>query len=231
MDHLRKIEAMKFLTRCILTLLYAYSAVALGAAASTTPGDVSRVNGSVTIEQGQQAGDVSTVNGSVKVGADARVGGIETVNGSVKLAERAVARAAETVNGSIVVGPGAAVTGSVEAVNGSMTLRSGANVSGDLSNVNGDILVDGAAVGGGLTTTNGDIRLAAGAHVAGGIHVQRNHRGWFSFGSDDRPRITIEQGAVLQGPLHFEREVDLYVAPGVEVPAVEGVAPQRYTLD
>lgn len=222
---------MKFLTRCILTLLYAYSAVALGAAATTTLGNVSRVNGSVTIEQGQQAGDVSTVNGSVKVGADARVGGIETVNGSVKIAERAVARAVETVNGSVVVGPGAAVTGAVEAVNGSMTLRSGANVAGELSNVNGDMLIDGASVGGGLTTTNGDIRLAAGAHVEGGIHVQRNHHGWFSFDSDDRPRITIEQGAVLQGPLHFEREVDLYVAPGVEVPAVEGVAPHRYTLD
>ena len=223
---------MKFLTRCTVTVLYAYSAVALGAA-SAANGDVSRVNGSVTIEQGQQAGEVSTVNGSVSVGADARVGAVETVNGSVKIAERAVVDTAETVNGGIVVGTDAAVLGKAEAVNGSVTLRRGARVGGGLHNVNGDILVDGAAVSGGVTTTNGDIRLTAGASVSGGIHVKQNRGRWFSFGSESRnnPRVTIEQGAVLQGPLHFEREVDLYVAPGVELPEVQGVAPRRYALD
>jgi DUF4097 and DUF4098 domain-containing protein YvlB len=229
---LTEATTMKFLTRCILTILYAYSAVALGAA-SASIGNVSRVNGSVTIEQGQQAGEVSTVNGSVSVGADARVGGVETVNGSVKIAERAVVNAAGTVNGGIVVGTGAEVVGNVEAVNGSMTLRPGARVGGGVRNVNGDILVDGAAVGGGLSTTNGDIRLTTGASVAGGIHVEQNRRSWFSFGngSSDNPRITIEQGAVLRGPLHFEREVDLYVAPGVVLPEVQGVAPRRHALD
>ena len=64
---------MKFPTRCLVTMIYAYSAVALGAA-TTSLGNVSRVNGSVTIEPGQQAGAVSTVNGSVSIGADARVG-------------------------------------------------------------------------------------------------------------------------------------------------------------
>jgi len=223
---------MKFLTRCTLTILYAYSAVALGAA-SASIGDVSRVNGSVTIEQGQQAGDVSTVNGSVSVGADARVSGVETVNGSVRIAERAVVETAGTVNGGIVVGTGAAVLGEVEAVNGSMTLRPGARVGGGLHNVNGDILVDSAAVSGGVSTTNGDIRLTAGANVSGGIHVEQNRRRWFSFGSESRhnPRVTIEQGAVLQGPLRFEREVDLYVAPGVVLPELQGVAPRRYALD
>ena len=40
----------------------------------------------------------------------------------------------------------------------------------------------------------------------------------------------MERGAVVEGPLLFEREVDLYVAPGVTLPAVKGVPPQRYTL-
>lgn len=44
------------------------------------------------------------------------------------------------------------------------------------------------------------------------------------------PRITIEQGVTVEGPLHFEREVELYVAPGVTLPPVEGVQPQRFTL-
>jgi len=43
-------------------------------------------------------------------------------------------------------------------------------------------------------------------------------------------RITVEQGVTVEGPLHFEREVDLYVAPGVSLPPVEGVRPQRFTL-
>jgi DUF4097 and DUF4098 domain-containing protein YvlB len=222
---------MKFLTRCILTLIYAYSAVALGAA-TTSLGNVSRVNGSVTIEQGQQAGTVSTVNGSVHIGTDARVGSVETVNGSLKIAERAVVEAAGTVNGGILIGAGAEIRGKVEAVNGSMTLRQGARVGGGLHNVNGDMLIDGAAVRGGLETVNGDIRLASGASVDGGIHVGKGSRSWFGFNRDsNRPRITVEQGALLQGPLRFEREVDLYVAPGVVVPEVQGVAPRRYTLN
>jgi len=49
--------------RYIATLAFAFSAVALGASA-----DISKVNGSIVVEAGQQAGDVSTVNGSITVG-------------------------------------------------------------------------------------------------------------------------------------------------------------------
>ena len=38
--------------------------------------DVSKVNGSVTVEAGQPAGDVSTVNGSVHIGNGAKVGSL-----------------------------------------------------------------------------------------------------------------------------------------------------------
>lgn len=224
---------MKLVTRCALTLAYAWSAVALGSTAATSLGNVSKVNGSVRIEAGQQAGSVSTVNGSVTIGADARTGDVETVNGSVRIDERAVVDDVETVNGGITAAAGVEVRGDLETVNGSITLREGVRVAGGLENVNGDMLLEGAEVQEGIETVNGDVRLAAGARVLGGIHVEKNRNlSWFGGKKNGRnPRITIEQGAVVQGPLHFEREVDLYVAPGVTLPEVQGVPPKRYTLN
>jgi DUF4097 and DUF4098 domain-containing protein YvlB len=220
---------MQYLTRCVLTVLFAFSAVVVGDAARAAD-DISKVNGSVKVAPGEQAGDVETVNGSVTIGAGASVRAVETVNGSLRVDERAVVGSAETVNGSITVGADAQVQEGVEAVNGSMTLRKGAKVSGGLENVNGDILLEGAQVDGGIATVNGDIRLATGSRLTGGIHVEKN-KSWGNWGGNSRnPRITVEPGVVIEGPLDFEREVDLYVAPGVTLPPVQGVEPKRYTL-
>jgi DUF4097 and DUF4098 domain-containing protein YvlB len=220
---------MNFLARCVLTLCFAFGAVLVGDAAGAAD-DISKVNGSVKVEPGQQAGDVDTVNGSITVGAGARVGGVETVNGSLRLDDGASADSAGTVNGSITIGADAVVQNRVEAVNGSITLRKGARVAGGLENVNGAVTVEGAQVDGGIATVNGDIRLASGSRLTGGIRVEES-KSWWKGGNSRNPRITIEQGAVVEGPFNFEREVDLYVAPGVTVPAVEGVAPRRYTLE
>jgi predicted acyltransferase (DUF342 family) len=202
---------MNFLARCVLTLCFAFGAVFVGDAAGAAE-NISKVNGSVKVEPGQQAGDVDTVNGSITIGASARVGDIETVNGSLRLEDGASADSAGTVNGSITIGADAVVQNRVEAVNGSITLRKGARVAG------------------GIATVNGDIRLAAGTRLTGGIRVEAS-KSWWKGGDSRNPRITIEQGAVVEGPFKFEREVDLYVAPGVTVPAVEGVAPRRFTLE
>ena len=220
---------MNFVTRCTLTIAFAFAAVVLGDAAHAA-GDISKVNGSVKVEPGQQAGDVDTVNGSVTIGAGARAGDIETVNGSLKIEDKAVVGSAETVNGSVTVGLDAEVTDGIEAVNGSLTLRKGARVAGGLENVNGDMLLDGAQVDGGLETVNGDIRLATGTILKGGIHVNERKSSWWKGADSRNPRITVEQGVTVEGPLHFERAVDLYVAPGVNLPPVEGVQPQRFTL-
>ncbi|MGB7903653.1 MAG: hypothetical protein WCF43_03095 [Steroidobacteraceae bacterium] len=220
---------MNFVTRCILTVAFAFAAVVLGDSAHAAE-NISKVNGSVKVEPGQQVGDVDTVNGSVTIGAGARAGDVQTVNGSLKIEDKAVVGSAETVNGSITVGAEAEVQTGIEAVNGSLTLRKGAKVAGGLENVNGSMLVEGAQVDGGIETVNGDIRLAAGSHLTGGIHVDEHKSSWWK-GKDSRnPRITIEQGVTVEGPLHFEREVDLYVAPGVNLPPVEGVQPKRFTL-
>jgi len=44
------------------------------------------------------------------------------------------------------------------------------------------------------------------------------------------PRVTVESGAVVGGPLNFEREVDLYLGSGATVGPIEGVPPQRHAL-
>ncbi len=220
---------MNFLARCVLTLCFAFGAVLVGDAAGAAE-NISKVNGSVKVEPGQQAGDVDTVNGSITVGAGARVGDIETVNGSLRLEDGASADSAETVNGSITIGADAVIQNRVEAVNGSITLRKGARVAGGIENVNGAVTLEGAQVDGGIATVNGDIRLASGTRLTGGIHVEES-KSWWKGGNSRNPRITIEQGVVVDGPFNFEREVDLYVAPGVTVPPVEGVAPRRFTLE
>jgi DUF4097 and DUF4098 domain-containing protein YvlB len=209
------------MTRYLATLLFAFSAVALGSA-----GDISKVNSSITVEAGQQAGDVSTVNGSIVIREDARVRDVETVNGSIKIYARAQLHDVETVNGSVLVAEDALVGGDVAAVNGGITLRRGTRVDGGLENVNGDIQLDAAAVRGGIETTNGDIRIGGGSTVDGGILVEKPG-GWGWSKSKSLPRVTIESGAVVNGALRFEREVELQVASDAAVGPIEGVAPKR----
>jgi hypothetical protein len=61
------------------------------------------------------------------------------------------------------------------------------------------------------------------------ILVDKRSTNW----SDNRqrnPKVKIEAGAVVNGTLRFEREVDLYVSPSATVGSVEGVPPVRHTL-
>ena len=209
------------MTRYLATLLLAFSAVALGSS-----GNISKVNGSITVDAGQQAGDVETVNGSIAIGEDARVRDVETVNGSIKIRPRAQAQGVESVNGGITLEENVLVAGEVSTVNGKLTLRRGARVDGRLENVNGDLTLEGATVRGGLGTVNGDVLVGADSRVEGGILVEKP-RGWSWHGAERLPRVTIEAGAVVEGTLKFEREVELHVADGAVIGPVEGVAPRR----
>jgi DUF4097 and DUF4098 domain-containing protein YvlB len=212
--------------RYALTLLYAVSAVALGSSVN-----ISKVNGSIHVDDGQEAGDVSTVNGSITVGRDARVREVETVNGSVRLEDRAYAESAETVNGAVVLGEQSHVAGRISAVNGAVTMRSGARVGGGLENVNGKLSIEGAQVGGGIETTNGDILVANGSQIDGGIHVEKNHGwGWGWDRKSRNPKVTVESGAVVNGVLRFERQVDLFVGAGATIGTIEGVEPVRHEI-
>ncbi len=210
--------------RYLATLLLAFSAVALGAAA-----DISKVNSSIDIEAGREAGDVETVNGSITIGSAARVRDVETVNGSIRLDPRATAQAVGTVNGAVTLGEDVLVSGDAGTVNGKLTLTRGARVDGRLENVNGALRLEGATVRGGIETVNGDVFVGSGSRVDGGILVDKPSN-WSWRKSERLPRVTIESGAEVNGTLRFEREVDLYVGASATVGPVEGVAPRRHPL-
>ena len=194
------------MTRYLATLLFAFSAVALGAAA-----DISKVNGSIDVAAGREAGDV------------------ETVNGSIRLEPRATAQSVETVNGAITLGEEVVVSDGAGTVNGKLTLMRGAQVDGGLENVNGEFRLEAATVRGGIETVNGDLFVGSGSRVDGGIRVEKPSGGsWRK--SERLPRITIESGAEVNGTLYFEREVDLYVGAGAVIGPVEGIAPRRHDL-
>jgi hypothetical protein len=187
------------------------------------------VNGSIDVPDGESSESATTVNGAVNVGDGATIGMAATVNGAIRLGQNVTAASAKTVNGGIRVGSGAKVTHDVIAVNGGIELDEGADVRGRVTNINGEIRLDAAHVGGGITTFNGDVRVGTGSRVEGGIKVEKPE------GSGDWihnvPRIVIEPGAVVEGPLKFEREVRLFVSENAQIGPVEGATVERYAGD
>src|SRR5579875_1985111 len=106
--------------RTLLSLLIAVSVTGVALADD----DISKVNGGVTVEDGQHAGDVHTVNGSVRVGANAVVQKASTVNGAVELGDAATAAVVKTVNGAVRLREKSRAS-EVEAVNGRVELSRG----------------------------------------------------------------------------------------------------------
>jgi len=199
--------------------------------AGQSAGDVSTVNGGVTIEEGATVADVDTVNGSITIERNATVQKVESVNGGVSLAADVKASSVETVNGTLKLAEGAQVSGNVSAVNGSAQLAKGADIKGQLSNVNGKMTIHSAHVGGGLKTVNGDILVGADSRVEGGILVEKPNLNWFNKSNHRPPRIVIGPGAVVEGKLRFEHEVELLVSDRAKIGAVEGATPQSFSGD
>ena len=200
------------MVRTSLVLALAVSLSAAPAFAADT--DIDKVNGSITAEAGERYGTLSTVNGSIRIEAGAEVGDAETVNGAIRVADDAQASSLETVNGSIRLGTGVQVGGDIETVNGSIGL-----VDTDLA--------------GSIETVNGDITVGIDSHVKGGIKVEKPDNNWFpvSFGKREPQRIVIAQGARVDGPLVFEREVKLYVHATAQIGPVTGATAVRFEGD
>ena len=203
--------------------------VALPLASLADDDDIEKVNGSIDIAADQKAGDLSTVNGSIRIKAGAIVEEAETVNGSIALGERGAAESLETVNGTIKMETDARVTESVHTVNGSVTLGRNADVKGGIRTVNGDIRLDAAHVAGGIRTQEGDIEVGGGSRVEGGIHVEKKSGGFSISLFKSTPRIVIGPGAVVQGELTFEREVELFVSETATVGPIKGATPVRFS--
>jgi DUF4097 and DUF4098 domain-containing protein YvlB len=218
-------------TECLrLTVLCA----ALGACTNPN-GDVTAgkdggetINGSVSVPAGTHSGNIGTVNGAVEVADNAVVEKIHDVNGPIEIGARASAASVVAVNGKVTLSEGAHVKSDVETVNGSITLHRGVEVEGGVRNVNGHIVLEGAHVGGGLRTTSGDIDVRGESRVDGGLTVEKSG-GWFSSTDTRRPRIVIGPGAVVNGELRFEREVQLYVSDEAKIGTVTGATPVKFS--
>jgi len=198
--------------------------------AGQSAGDVSTVNGSVTIEEGATAQDVETVNGSINIERNATVQSVESVNGGVSLGADSKASSMQTVNGTLRLAEGAQVSGDVSAVNGSAQLAKGAAIRGELANVNGRMSINAAHVGGGLKTVNGDINVGPGSRIDGGIFVEKPNLNWFNRNRRP-PRIVIGPGAVVEGRLRFEHEVQLLVSDRAKIGPVEGAKAVTFAGD
>jgi len=198
---------------------------------SAADGTTHTVNGSIHVRAGENKGDLSTVNGAIHIDDNAVVAGAETVNGAIHIGAHAIAESAHTVNGSITLGDGASVSHAIAAVNGTLTLHTSANVAGAATNVNGKIVLQAAHIGGGINTVNGDIDIGVNSRVEGGIVVQKEHDtfGFFHWGTRSKPRIVIGSGAVVQGNLHFEREVQLFVSDQASIGPVSGATAIKFS--
>ena len=193
-------------------------------------GDAQTVNGSVRVPAGQHSGAVGTVNGSVDIGDNASVRAARVVNGPIEMGAHASAESLTAVNGAIEVASGGQVSGAIKSVNGAVTL-SGADVTGSVTNVNGHIVLTDAHVGGGLRTITGDIDVKGNSRVEGGILVEKPVTSFFNSDPSRKPRIVIGPGAVVQGNLKFEHEVELYVSDKATIGPVEGAKAITFSGD
>ena len=214
--------------------------MALAACLILSPAHAFNLNKSISVDDGAQSDGESTVNGSISVGSDAVVtGSLDTVNGTIRIDNNATIEDAQTVNGSLRVSAGVKATGlssvngairvgekctvdgEVTVVNGQITLDRGTDVADVVSNVNGEIRVEGAIIGGDLSTVNGDVSLLSNSRLKGDLIVEEPS-GW---GNRNRrkPRIVIGEESSVEGTIHLEREVELYISDSAEVGGVSGV--------
>jgi predicted acyltransferase (DUF342 family) len=188
------------------------------------------INGSLHVSAGKPGGEVSTINGSIRADDNATLSGGHTVNGNISLGQHAAATSLTSVNGGILLAEGATVSATVTTVNGTLALRPGSEVGGRLANVNGTIIIAGATVKGGIATVNGNIDIGANSHIQGGVVVHKPSTGFFHWWSDsDKPRVVVGPGAVVEGPLKFERAVRLYVSDTATIGPVTGATAVKFS--
>ena len=210
-------------------------ALALALSLSTSPafaGDaqsIDHVNGSIHAEAGQTYADLSTVNGSISLDSGSTAKSVDTVNGSITLDDKVQVESLETVNGRIAAGQNCQIGKDASTVNGGIRIGFHSRVGGEVSTVNGNITVQQTEVGGKVTTVGGDITIGAQSVVHGGILIEKSHGFSMGWGKVSNPRIVIGPNAVVEGELHFEREVELYVHETAKIGTVTGATVHKYT--
>lgn len=193
-------------------------------------GDVETVNGRIRIAAGATLGDASTVNGRIEAGDGARIGSMETVNGRIEVGHDVQTGSLETVNGRIRTGERARIGGDVETVNGGVFIDRGSRVDGDIETVNGSVGLVATEVTGSITMVQADLTVGAGSHVRGRVHYEKP-QSTFSLGTRRIPRVIIGPGAVVDGPLVFDHEVELLVHESARTGSVTGATVRSYSGD
>ena len=205
-------------------------------------------SGAVSVKSGEPASDRSTVNGGIRVEENASVRKVNTVNGAIELEPSTTAKSLDSINGGILIGENAQiadhvasvnggvalgksarVSGAVSAVNGTVALDDGTEVTGRIASVSGRIHLEAAHVCGGLKTETGDIVVGANSRVEGGILVKKSRQP--GEGVEPVPLVVIGPGAIVEGPLRFEREVKLFVSDTAQIGPIEGAVPTMFTGD
>ncbi|MEL7310728.1 MAG: hypothetical protein AAFN07_04415 [Pseudomonadota bacterium] len=201
--------------------------------AGETSKGASSVNGRVTVGDGAIVdGDVDTVNGGVKLGSGVQAGEVQSVNGKVTIGDDCVIETAQTVNGRAELGERVRVSGDVSTVNGEVNIGYGSLVGGDVDTVNGKVKLKGVSVSGDIGNTNGGVYLDEGTRVEGSVVVRKTKNYGWSWGKKSKPVVVIGRNVVVEGPLIFEREVELYIHETATVGSIEGKAEvQRYSGD
>jgi hypothetical protein len=70
-----------------------------------------------------------------------------------------------------------------------------------------------------------------GSHVRGGIRVVKPNMQWIEIRKKRNPRIVIGPNARVDGPLVFEREVELFVHTTARTGPITGATAQRFSTD
>ena len=198
-------------------------------ARADSPRDISKVNGGITAEPGEAYGDLETVNGGIQVHEGVVAQDVQTVNGGIRLGDQAQVQSATTVNGGIKAGQGVRVRDDAETVNGGIRFDFHSSIGGDVSTVNGGITLRQSEVGGEVSTVGGDIIIGARSVVRGGLIVHKQNRMGISWGKPRIPRVVIGPNAVVEGPLRFDREVELYVAPSARTGPISGAVAKPFS--
>jgi hypothetical protein len=189
---------------------------------------------SIRLAADAMAGNLRTIHGSIHIGERSKVADVKTVDGAVVLAKGARANSVRSLDGTVQLEEAAKIVHGVSTAGGSIVLDDQAEVAGRLSTADGEIRLENAHVGGGIVTRRGNINVGSGSRVENGIRVKRSfclciNAGLFSNPRVANPRVIIGPGAVVQGPLMFERRVTLYVSDTATIGDVVGATAVRFS--
>ena len=176
-----------------------------------------------------EAGNLHTLHASIHIGERSRVGDVKTIDGAVVLEKGSRANSVRSLDGGVRLEEDAKIVHGVSTAGGSIILDDHADVAGRVTTADGEIHLENAHVGGGIVTRRGDINVGSGSHVEKGIRVKRSFCLCINAGVFSNPRVVIGPGAVVQGPLIFERKVTLYVSDTATIGDVVGATSVRFS--